>query len=374
MEKLLYGSNAVWSRSQGDYHVSFANGSKIYFFSEQIDKDPELNRFLGLETNGILLEQIEELDIRTWDKAKQRTGSWKIPRIAIDENPPAFLFATFNPTNNWLKTEIYDKYITGTLEKPYFYMSALPTDNQFNSKEQYNNWENLDGQSYDRFIKGIWDYEDDKPKFAHEFNIQKHIHNIKYNNLERVYLSLDFGKNPNVCIVLQSDLRTFIHVIKEFSSSKGLIELMYEVRVWLENNKIDNVTLTGDPSGATWSQYEAIKIVLQNPNENKANKSRFIEINEVQTPPVHPVIKGRTLLNSVLKNFEEVKIDSQCKNLIRDLMFTEIFYEKETGALKILKTGANSSIKKDNSELSHNLDAFRYFIYAFFKWFLKFGI
>ena len=48
--------------------ATFPNGSTITFFSENISADRDLKRFLGLETNGFLIEQAEEIDEKTWEK------------------------------------------------------------------------------------------------------------------------------------------------------------------------------------------------------------------------------------------------------------------------------------------------------------------
>lgn len=362
MEKILYGANVKWHRNPSDYYLEFDNGSRIYFFAEQISQDPDLARFKGLETNGFFLEQTEELSLKTWEKAKERLGSWKIPQLPLDENPPPILLATFNPTNTWLKTEIYDKYEKGELHKPYFYLSALPTDNAFNEKHQYETWANLDTKNYERFIKGSWDYEDDKLRFCYSFDPERHIQRISINKRIPFVLCFDFGKNPNVCIVIQSNFATSIAVVKEFSSKEGLIDLMAKVIHWLKDNNIKSVTLTGDASGATFSQYKFIEAAL------KQNKIGF----NAKVPKSNPQISdSRILTNSILEKLDTVLVDIECKNLIRDLKFTEVFIDEGTGKLSIVKSGANSTIDASNTELSHNLDPFRYFIWVFFKWFIK---
>ncbi len=56
-------NNLRWNRNPGNFFVEFQNGSRIYFKPESIDRDPYLSDFLGLETNGIFLEQAEELGL-----------------------------------------------------------------------------------------------------------------------------------------------------------------------------------------------------------------------------------------------------------------------------------------------------------------------
>ena len=59
--KKLVPSNFVQSYNQKDQKWTFKNGSEIFFMAEDFSNDKELDRFKGLEVNGFLLEQIEEL-------------------------------------------------------------------------------------------------------------------------------------------------------------------------------------------------------------------------------------------------------------------------------------------------------------------------
>lgn len=81
-EKLIAGSkNWKFYRNKSNYHAYHRNGSKIFFKAENLQQDPSLMKFLGLETNGILLEQTEELSLKLFEKALERTGSWYIPKM-----------------------------------------------------------------------------------------------------------------------------------------------------------------------------------------------------------------------------------------------------------------------------------------------------
>ena len=66
-EKIIRGSKD-WkvNRNPSDYHYTHTNGSKIFFMPENISRDPNLNDFLGLETNGIFMEQVGELSEKLW--------------------------------------------------------------------------------------------------------------------------------------------------------------------------------------------------------------------------------------------------------------------------------------------------------------------
>lgn len=144
-----------WLRSSGNYQLTYLpNGSKIFFKPESLQADPELNDFLGLETNGFFLEQIEELSEKVWDRAIERSGSWY-----IDKMPPAFIFSTFNPTSNWIKSFVHDKWVEGKLESPFCYIQALTKDNSFVTADQWKAWENMDDANYANLIEGSWEFE-----------------------------------------------------------------------------------------------------------------------------------------------------------------------------------------------------------------------
>lgn len=157
LEKFLPERGWKPHRDGGDYFYEYANGSRIYMMPESISKDPELKSFLGLETNGIFLEQAEELNPLMWEKAKERTGSWY-----IDPMPPGFIFITVNPTYTWPRRVFYEPWKSGNLPANMFYMNALPTDNPFVTGDQWAAWADMEPELYDRFVSGNWDFDNEK--------------------------------------------------------------------------------------------------------------------------------------------------------------------------------------------------------------------
>lgn len=167
IEKFLPETGWTPHRDGGDYYYQCANGSRIYMMPESITRDPELKAFLGLETNGIFLEQAEELSPAMWDKAKERTGSW-----LIEPMPPGFIFLTVNPTYTWARRVFYDPWRNGTLSDNMFYLNALPTDNPFVTDDQWAAWRDMEGEAYRRFVEGNWDFDNQKDLVYHYDAIQ----------------------------------------------------------------------------------------------------------------------------------------------------------------------------------------------------------
>ena len=154
MEKILAGVEGwSWSRHPANYYVQCdLTGGRIYFRGEGLSHDPELTDLLGLETNGILFEQIEELSEKLWQMACSRLGSWYLSHM-----PRPITLATFNPTQTWIKERVYEPYRAGTLHAPYFYMSALPSDNAYVTNEQWDAWSRLDERYRQQYIEGRLD-------------------------------------------------------------------------------------------------------------------------------------------------------------------------------------------------------------------------
>ncbi|WP_323162251.1 hypothetical protein, partial [Pseudomonas fluorescens] len=68
-------TNFVKKYNQDTQTVTFQNYSQIIFLGENYADDKELNRFKGLEVNGFLLEEINELQQKTFYKCIERAGS-----------------------------------------------------------------------------------------------------------------------------------------------------------------------------------------------------------------------------------------------------------------------------------------------------------
>lgn len=148
-------SNFIKQYNGSDYVVTFNNGSQILFMGENIDKDPDLNRFRGLEVNGFVLEECNELSETTFFKCIERAGSWQ-----IDKTPQPKIIMTCNPSQNWVKEKFYLPYSAGALEAPYFYLPSSIFDNPHISEEYLLSLKSLPDPIYKRFVDGSWDATD----------------------------------------------------------------------------------------------------------------------------------------------------------------------------------------------------------------------
>lgn len=362
VEKILRGANVKWHKNPSDYFVEFPNNSRIYFFSENYAMDKDLDRFKGLETNGFLLEQIEELQEATFMKCMERCGSWY-----VDPMPPALNFATFNPSFNWVKDKIYEPAIAGMLPNTDLYITALPTDNPFVTDDQWNAWERLDDESKERFIMGSWDM-DVKGNFMHRFDRNIHLdESIEFRRDDYVRLSFDFNVDPMTCTVYQTDGYTYHNTLMEYRvENSDTYEICDRIKAdfYHSNEYVDGLPalkIRGDASGKNRmsgtrghiNHYEIIRTELG------------LDWNDFDIPTANPGISAsRVFCNSILQHFPNVKIkESTCPFLVKDMMFCLSGLDGN-GEAVILKKGKNQYINMDNKMLGHLMDNWRYGVHT----------
>jgi hypothetical protein len=136
------------------WSASCRNGSVILFVPESIDSDPDLDAWKGLEVNGFVLEEADELSRKSWHKAQERAGSWQVPN---GKQPPPYIFLTCNPSLGWVKEVFYDPWKRGTLDAPYYFQPATIADNPHISDEYRESLRSLPEREYRRFVLGDWD-------------------------------------------------------------------------------------------------------------------------------------------------------------------------------------------------------------------------
>jgi hypothetical protein len=315
LKKLLnYSLEWSWTLDKGNYFVENKHGSRIYFMAENIDRDKDLNAFLGLEVNGVFFEQLEELSQKLWEIAGSRAGSWY-----IDNMPPAFIFTTFNPTQRWPKQFLYERHRDNTLPDDFLYQTALPSDNAFITKDQWNHWGAMADRYQKQFIGGDWtDFDDTDPRWLFTFNEQKHVSKVPLLLIPEmpVHLAIDFNINPITCIAGQHTSTygegAFVRIMKEFELPDSAIkELTTQVKA---TYAFSVLTATGDATGRNrnagytsgdetlWSMVQA---QLQ------------LSDGQILTPLDNPSHKNsRFLCNTLMQSHPNYLIDPSCTKLI----------------------------------------------------------
>jgi hypothetical protein len=150
--------------NQSTWSYRCRNGSEILLFAEGIRDDPDLDRWKGLEVNGFVLEEANELAEKSWFKSIERAGTWIIPPTKDDPTPAQpdpLILLTFNPALAWVKWRFYDRYKAGTLVAPFFYQPATVADNPHVGAAFRESLKNLPEREYKRFVEGEWEATDE---------------------------------------------------------------------------------------------------------------------------------------------------------------------------------------------------------------------
>jgi hypothetical protein len=359
MEKLIGREDCEefrWKRKSSNYHIEFANGSKIFFKSENLMQDPELKWMLGLETNGILLEQMEGLSEKLYSRAIERVGSWYLPSMPIP-----LILGTFNPTDTWVKDKIYDPWVLGKLPASMDFTEALPKDNPYVTPEQWANWENLDPVSRAQLIEGIWQFLQDVKLFAYSFKKDKHVIDVQTEEGARfmqplkqlpIYAIFDFNVDPITCLICQRYKTDWAKVIAEYRlRNSDIFALTKQVRDdWGDYYLI----ATGDASGRARTA-----ITKGNRSYVKIIKAELkLSDRQMQFPRSNPSVRNtRILMNSLFHKHGNIWISSACPFLIDDLRTVKV---NEKGEID----------KHKDARKTHLLDDLRYIFWNYFRVFI----
>jgi hypothetical protein len=323
-------------------YIELHNGSKIFFFAENFDRDKELDRFKGLETNIFFLEQIEEMQEKTFNKAIERVGTWLQPGM-----PPGIILTTFNPTYvKWIRDMVYMPYKTKKPLHGHYTVMATAKDNPHIPADLWSNWKLMDSESYKTFVEGDWDAGENKKAYCYAFNPDVHVQPVIPYRGGDVYLSFDFNVDPAVCLMAMVG-DDYLYVFKEFRiRNSNVYDLCTAI---LQYHTGGIMYITGDASGNSrnhaipdnLSTYDILRKILKVTKHNTHLSNKNLGLRD-----------SRLVTNSVLENFD-VKIDPSCEFLIDDLLTVE--------------ANEKGQIEKTKDPLkSHLLDCFRYYCNTYF--------
>ena len=344
-------TNFIKSFNQSEHVVTFNNDSQIIFMAENYVQDKEFDRFKGLEVNGFVLEQIEELQEGLLDVCFIRAG-----RHAVDPMPPPMILANLNPTLMWPRKRIYDKWLANKLPADWFYLSAKITDNPVlvNNERYMSNLMNLDDTTKSRLIDGDWDaFAIDKP-FFYAFNTKKHlIPEYKPNPHLQLLISFDFNKDPMTCLIAQMPHYKRLVIFDEIRMKDGSTPEICEKIMAKYPQFLYKMNVTGDASGRNRTA-----MIKGNKNHYDIIKDGLdLKSTNLLVPDVNPShLNSRIMCNSVMQNAEFV-LTENCEETKRDCIYTEVDDEGDP--------------KKTALEGRHFFDNVRYLIEAAFPDFIS---
>jgi len=355
-------NNFIKSYNQDTQTVTFTNGSQILFFSENFDDDKELNRWKGLEVNGFLLEECNELQEVSFYKAIERAGSY-IPPFG-NKKPKPLILLTCNPSWGWVKTTFYDRHKAGTLPKDFLFIQSLIADNpiMMSDTDYVESLSNLPHMQYEIYVKGNWDINlNEHPwlyAFRDEYAERPHMQEIPFLPSYPVYLTFDINADPLSCTAWQMTERKggigcFLHCIAEFGGHIKVDDICQHIKTKFPNSIF---YITGDRSGQNQdvgrnqTVYQIIQSLL-----NLSDKQLLLETHNLEHSD------SRQLCNMMFEKYP-ILIDPSCINLIADC-------RKATVDLDSVK---GSQLKKDRADYKMDyFDGMRYLMQRIFNKYIK---
>lgn len=311
----------IKSYNQDTQTVTFTNDSQIIFLGENYADDKDLNRFKGLECNGFLLEEINELQQKTFFKAIERAGSHILPK-----QPRPLILATCNPTNNWVKELVYDKWKLNGLPENWLYIPSKITDNPFIPEDYKQSLKSMPPYEYDVFVNGNWDLQERTgAEFYKYFSLDKHVKPCHYNPDLPLHLSWDENVNPYLPLgifQIQGKEIRFIDLILGRNPNNTIRDVCKEFIFKYKDHKA-GVFVYGDAT----SQKEDVKqekgynffsVVLK-------ELAKFSPIKRVPQSNPSVVMRGQFINGIFWNNFNEItfKVAPHLKEAINDFTNTK---------------------------------------------------
>ena len=336
--------------------VTLTNDSKFIFMAESYDTDKELNRFRGLEINGAFIDEVNEIQEVTFNKVIERSGSW-----FHSKGCPTKIVMTANPSNNWLKDRIYNKWKTNTLPDGIAYIPAKITDNPYIPESYYQSLKMLPRYQYEVFVEGNWDIQlKVGGEFYKCFELDKHVRQCAYNPDLPLHISFDENVNPYLPMAIYQIEGKKITQIDEIAgiNPNNTIKAVCGEFSRNYNNHTAGVFIYGDAT----SKKADVKL------EQGHNFFRLILDALQQFKPrlrvgtSNPSVAMRgSFINAVLENeFDGISIafDPSCKRSVNDFILTK---ESADGTKnKEMETDPQTKVRSQKT--GHYSDCFDYMI------------
>ena len=340
--------------NQDTQTVTLTNGSQILFLGENYDDDKDLNRFRGIECNGFLLEEINELQEVTFYKCIERAGSHIIPN-----QPKPMILATCNPANNWVKSNVYDLYKSDKLPDNWLYIPSRITDNPFIPADYLESLKSMPRYQYEVFVEGNWDIQlKVGGEFYKCFELDKHVRQCAYNPDLPLHISFDENVNPYLpCLIFQIQGKK-VMIIDEIAgiNPNNTIKAVCGEFTRKYNNHISGLFVYGDATSKKADVkleqgHNFFRLILDALNQFKPRL-------RVGTSNPSVAMCGNWM-NSILENeLDGISLifDPSCKRAINDMILTK---ESADGTKnKEMETDPNTKVRYQ--KVGHFSDALQY--------------
>lgn len=331
------------------------NDSEIIFFPENFDMDKDLERFKGLEIDGVAIEEISEIQEATFYKCIERRGTYKMgerkkAKEAGKAIPPQVVLATCNPTSNWVKSTFYDPWVDGKLKPNWLYIQSKVYDNPHVPKEWIEEKrQELPAALFDRFVDGDWNVITNDTPWFYAYDEDKHVYDgIPIIPDLPVCYSHDFNVDPITAVAFQTDYMSFLHIFDEFvvypnykpnlERTKAIVQKIKEK--YPKDQYMPRIT--GDASGKardTATNMHNYALIIQ--EWQIPNSDAFLRVRKANLPTT----KSCTICNMVLHHVD-FRISVTCEETRKDMR----------KAMRVTKTGKGDDFLYKDASKGHAMN------------------
>lgn len=386
---LLPSINFIYSKPDIARHIvainktdliyTFSNGSTVQLFAESYTTDKDLSRFHGLEYNGIGFDELPEFQQQTLEKGFERAGSWLNALPGPNgKKPKPLVLGSANPTKNWVKQLIYDRFVNNTLPEGWAYIQAKVSDNPYVPESYKRNLkQNMTPLNYQRFVDGDWEYvESNGHEWIYNFSYTQHVKKVEYLKNKPTYLTFDFNVWPYMTMlcfqIVEIPDGYQIRFYDEFCLAHPKNTSEDVCNAWIEKypKKYGHVPVSycGDASGESKipgfgdkKAFNAVRTTLApylHGNSDRVYKKQFF--NEFLRKFLNDLFNGSLRGGAVV----EIIIDEvNCPTFIKDIQ--ECIEDPGGGFVKVKVQDPKTGVKYEKN--GHCVDAGKYGLLSVFS-------
>lgn len=264
-----------------DKEVRYDNGSRIVLGWADLTKDKDADNAKGFEAAIVWFNEANQINKKYIDTVRTRMGRWnEIDKLDKKFTIRPAIFLDFNPTNNWVKKEYYDKWRDGTLPDHVYFQHSTPYDNPFLSEDYIHILENLPESEKQRYLLCNWEYNDDvNLLIPYEYikdNLievyEKTSHSIKYLGVDVAR----YGDDQTVLSYITDDVFIDCNSYSHQDTVETAERVMFDITtnaIGFEHIGVDVIGLGAGVVDTCWSNL--YKVYAYNSAESPESKLDF---------------------------------------------------------------------------------------------------
>lgn len=351
--------------------IEFNDGSNLIFFGENYDKDKELMRWSGLIPNWFFADEINELTEKSYRKMFERAGRYQLPS---GKNPKPLIVGTCNPSQGWVKEQIYDKWENGTLPNHILYIPSKVTDNPNLPPEYVENLKNLPRYEYEVYVLGNWNIQlKTGGEFLKSFELDQHVKPLRYDIEKTFHVSIDSNVLPYIAVSLWQIEKLNdhyycrqVHELPAKDPINTARKAAQNLADWLKSIEYkDKLFIYGDPSTKSSNNIDDDKKSFFDLFTGTLRNNGF-EIQDRMSRSNKSVSSMGDFVNAIFENRIKnisIQINESCKTSINDYIETK--QDKDGGILK--KRETDPQTKTSFEKHGHFTDNLKDFICQCFE-------